>query len=546
MKKWKKISLLSTAVILVGALSACSSSSGSSSRNPSFSLPVDISTLDQSLVTDQYSYTIVGTTQEGLTRVDSSGQPANALAKSIDVSKDGLTYTVVLRDGLKWSNGDALTAKDFVYSWQRGVNPDTASQYAYLMGVVKNANDINSGKITDLSQLGIKAESSTKLVITLEAPTPYFKYLLGQAIFMPENQKVVEKYGKQYGTSSDKMVYNGPFKFTSKNPWSGNNKSFSVVKNPAYYDASSVKASGLDFQTISQPTTAVALYKQGKLDLAFLTTPSLVSANKSNAGFKTFVQARTDYIEYNQTGKVKALTNQKIREALNLATDRKGAINVATPGSKVASSLSPSGLAKTPTGEDFATYAKQGYTYDPAKAKTLFAEGLKELGVTSLSLSFEYASDQPVATAFATYLQQSLQSNLPGLKLSLKGVPFKQRLNDQQVANFDIVLASWGGDYAEPSTFLQMFLTGGSYNDGKFSSKEFDTAYQKASTTPDVLNPTALYEDYKACETALYQGSYINPVDFQSSPALLNPKIQGLQFVSTGLNYDFKNVELKK
>ncbi|GAB2024785.1 peptide ABC transporter substrate-binding protein [Lactovum odontotermitis] len=552
MKNWKKITLSAAAATLAAlTLTACSSggsTSGSSSsdgsRNPKFAIPADINTIDQSIATDQYSNTVIGNTNEGLARVNEDGEAVPALAKTIDVSSDGLTYTITLRDGLKWSNGDALTAKDFVFSWQRGVDPATASEYAYLMTNLKNAQSIMDGKM-DKSELGVKAESDTKLIVTLEAPTPYLKFLFAQAIFMPENQSVVEKYGKQYGTSSDKMVYSGPYKFGDKDGWNGSNKEFTIVKNDNYYDAKSVKSKAIDIQVISDGQTAAELFKQDKIDLAFLNTTDLVKANKNDKAYTIFNQARTDYLEYNQVD-VPALKNQNIREALNLATNRQGVIDVAAPGSTPATSFSPVGLSKTADGQDFAKYVKQDYTYDADAAKKAWTAGLKELGTDKVTLSLEAASDLPISKSTAEYLKQNWEKNLPGLTVDLKLVPFKQRLEDSKNYNFDVVLSGWGGDYAEPTTFLNMFITGNSYNYGRFSSADYDTAYEKASTLPDVTDPAALDADYKACETALFEGSYINPIDFQATPALMNTQLKGFAFHSTGLNYDFKTVQWKK
>lgn len=550
MKQGKIIGLTSLIALSGIILVACGTKT-SEQKNIKFSIPTDVASLDTTILTDQYSYDVAGNVEEGLTRVDSKGNAALALAKSIDVSKDGLTYTVTLRDNLKWSNGDRLTAKDFVYSWKRAVDPKTGSEYAYLMGAVSGANDIISGK-SSLDSLGIKAESDTEFTVTLAQPTPYFKFLLSEPVYYPLDQKVVDKYGKQYGTSSDKTVYNGPFMFKSDKGWTGTNKTFSIYANTNYYDKSAVKSKQIDFQVISNANTGAQLYKQGKLDFTLLSTTDLINANKKTKGYTVFKQARTDYIEYNQSGKnasspdaQKALANQNIREALNLATNRAGVVKTALPGSTVATSFTPVGMSKTSTGEDFATYAKQDYRYDPTKAKDLWEKGLKELGLTKLTLSLEAAGDLAPSEATANFLQTAYQQNLPGLTVNLKLVPFKQRLNDAQNGNFDMVLSGWGGDYAEPSTFLQLFTTGQSYNDGKFSSKTYDDAFKAATTTPDVLEPAKVDEHYKAAEAALYQGSYINPVDFQANPALMNPKITGLEFHSTGLAYDLKSAYVK-
>ena len=541
MNNWKKVSL-SAAVVAAGLiLSACSTNS--SSKAIQFSLTSDISTLDPTMAQDQYSDEIIGNVQEGLTRTDASGNPALALAKSINVSKDGLTYTIDLKPNLKWSNGDALTAQDFVYSWQRAVNPATGSEYAYLItGAVKNAQAIYSMKAptqADLNTLGVKADSKTKLTVTLAQATPYFKMLLAEPVYYPLDEKVVNADGKAFGTNSAKMVYDGPYMFKSTNAWTGSSKTFSIYKNPNYYDASAVKSKEVDFQVVSNTNTGVSLFKSGKLDFSLLTTPDAIQANTKAKGYTTYKQARTDYIEYNQTGSVPALKNQDIREALNLATNRKAVVSTALPGSSVATSFSPAGFAKTNTGEDFASYVKQDYSYNPTKAKELWAEGLKQLGVKSVNLNFEYASDMAPAVSTSQELQTAWQDALPGLTVSLKGVPFTQLINDQSNQNFQVVLGGWGGDYAEPSTFLQLFTTGASYNDGKFSSTAYDKAYTAATTT-DALNDSKRFADYKTCEDILSQNSYINPIDFQTTSALVNPNLKGMEFHSTGLAYDLK------
>ena len=541
-----------SAALLLTACGNSVSKSEDSAQEAKYSFASNILTLDTSMAADVNSIDVLLNVDAGLVRWNPKAQVVNDLAKSIDISKDGKTYNVTLRDGLKWSNGAKLRAADFVYGWQRTVDPKTGSQYAYALTPVANASEIMTGK-KPVDTLGIKAESDTKLVITLATPTPYFNKLLTLPAYYHVNEAFVKKMGNKYGTSSDTSLYNGAFKFVKgKNNWTGSNETFSIVKNDQFYDAKNVKLSGATYQIVNNPNTAVNLFKSGKLDVANLATPELVSANKKNKDYKALTSPRIDVLEYNQSGKnasspdaQKALANQNIREALNLATNRAGVVKTALPGSTVATSFTPVGMSKTSTGEDFATYAKQDYRYDPTKAKDLWEKGLKELGLTKLTLSLEAAGDLASSEATANFLQTAYQQNLPGLTVNLKLVPFKQRLNDAQNGNFDMVLSGWGGDYAEPSTFLQLFTTGQSYNDGKFSSKTYDDAFKAATTTPDVLEPAKVDEHYKAAETALYQGSYINPVDFQANPALMNPKITGLEFHSTCLAYDLKSAYVK-
>lgn len=554
MKTWKKVSLGTAAAATALLLAACGNSSAS--KNPTIALPTDPVTLDAGVNTSTYSSILIGNTQEGLMRIGSNHLPELDAAKSVDVSADGLTYTIKLRDGLKWADGTTLNAHDFVYAWQRADAPATASQYAYLMANIKNAPEINSGKIKDLNQLGVKATDDNTLVVTLSKPTPYFKFLLTENVYAPVQKAAVEKYGKQYGTSSDKYVASGPFMFKKGAGWTGTNANFSLVKNPNYWDKKDVKSDEIDIQVVKNPNTAVQLFKQGKLDQASLGTTDLYNANKNYNGGKDLVnlqEATTAYIEYNQSGKntsspavAKALQNKDIREALNLATNRKDIVQQFVPGSTPATGFTPAGMAKTSTGEDFAKYAAQDYTYDAAKAKELWQKGLEEIGESKITFNYETDADTPVSKSIADYLQTSLSKNLPGLTLNEKIVPYAQRLKDSQNGNFDLVMSLWGGDYAEPSTFVNLFMDGSGFNDGQFQNPAYQAAVQKAITTPDVNNDAARNADYKAAEAALYNESSINPVYFRTTPALRNPNLKGLQFNSTGVQYDFKSTYIAK
>ena len=491
--------------------------------------------MDISKNTDTYSGTIIGNTGANLLRVNAKGKAVPELAKSVKVSKDGLTYTATLRSGLKWSDGSSLTAKDFVYSWQRIVDPKTASQYSYLASGVKNADAITAGK-AKVSTLGVSAKGNV-ITFKLERPMPQFNYLLTFANFMPQKQSFVEKQGKKYGTTSAKQLYSGPYKFEG---WNGTNNSFKLVKNDNYWDAKSVKTKEIDYSVVKKPETAVQLYKQGKLDRASISTPELYAANKSNKDKVKVPEATTAYIEYNQTGKNKFLANTKIRQALNLATNRKELVDQVTSGiSTPATGLAPQGLAKTASGEDLAKYAAPGYKYDAKAAAKLFAEGLKEVGETKMTLTITSDADSSAAKTTLDYLQGSLQKALPGLKVEEKFVPFKQRLSDSQTQNFEAVVSLWGGDYPEGSTFYDLFKNGASYNNGQFKNSAYTAAVNKAETT-DALNDAARDSDYKTAEAALYKDANFNPLYFRAGYSLARPSVKGIITNTTGLNIDFK------
>jgi oligopeptide transport system substrate-binding protein len=252
-------------------------------------------------------------------------------------------------------------------------------------------------------------------------------------------------------------------------------------------------------------------------------------------------EARTTYLEYNQTGKNKFLANDKIRQALNLATNRKELVDQVSSGiSTVATGFAPVGLAKTASGEDLSKYVAQDYTYDPKKAAKLFAEGLKEVGETKMSVTITATSESASSKSMIDYLQGSWQKSLPGLKVEEKFVPFKQLLQDSQSQNFEIVASGWQGDYPEGSTFYDLFKDGAAYNNGKFVNTAYTKAVNKAETT-DALKDSARDADYKQAEAALFENSNVNPLFYVAGYVLARPNVEGIVINSTGLATDLKH-----
>ena len=542
----KRVGLGVVSLASVALLAACGGDNKSAANKDEINwyTPTEILSLDISKHTDQYSALAIGNSSSNLLRVDKNGEPKPDLAKSVEVSEDGLTYTATLRDGLKWSDGSALTAEDFVYTWQRMVDPKTASEYSYLAveSHLENADKINSGELSDLNQLGVKADGN-KVIFTLTSPCPQFKYYLAFSNFMPQKKAFVEKEDDKYATTSKDQIYSGPY--TVKG-WNGSDGTFKLVKNKYYWDAKNVKTAKVNLQAIKKADTAVQMYKNGELDTANISaTSSIYKANKGNKDAVPVPEARMTYIVYNETGSVVPLANEKIRQALNLATDRKGVVEAAIEtGSKPATALATPGLAKLTDGTDLSKYVEPGYKYDEKAAAKLFKEGLAELGTDSVKLTVTADSDDAVTKAAVDYIKQSWEEALPGLKIEEKFVTFKQRLEDTKNQNFEAALVSWGGDYPEGSTFYGLFSSTSAYNYGKVSSDEFDAAYNKA-LTEDALNTDAAAEDYKTAEKVLYEGAHYNPIFFRSTKWLQNPSLKGLVRNSTGLTVDFSHAYKK-
>lgn len=539
-KAWKRIGLGAITLFSAASLAACggsSSSSSSSSDEINWYTPTEISTLDISKVTDAYSSIAIGNSGSNLLRRDEDGDLQPDLAEKVEVSDDGLTYTATLRDNLKWSDGSDLTAEDFVYTWQRIVDPSTASEYAYLVSDahVLNADEVIAGT-KGVDELGVKADGN-KVIFTLSSPSPQFMSLLSFANFMPQSKEFVEKTGDDYATTSEKALYSGPY---TVEDWNGTSGTFTLVKNKYYWDADNVKTKKVNVQTVKKADTAVQMYKDGELDTASISgTDAIYNANKNRDDVVDVPEATTAYMVYNESGSTEALTNTKIRQALNLATDREGIVKAAIDtGSTVANALAPTELETLPDGTDLSKYVAADYSYDEKEAAKLFKEGLAELGTDSVTLTITADSDSPVAKATVDYIKQTWEDALPGLTVEEKLVTFKQRLQDSKNQNFDIVMTLWTGDYPEGSTFYGLFTSTSSYNYGKISDATYDAAYQKALTT-DALDPAAAAEDYKTAEAELYNNAHYNPLYFRSTKSLQNPSIKGLVRNSTGLQVDF-------
>lgn len=526
-------------------LAACGSKSDSTSSNKksvSFMVASEIPTMDTSKVTDTIGLTQLANTEEGLYRLGKNSSVHNALATKTKVSKDEKTYTFTLRKGAKWSNGDKVTAKDFVYSWQRTVNPKTASEYAYLFSGIKNADKIMAGK-ANYKTLGIKADGDYKLTVTLDRPVPYFKLLMGFAIFFPQNQNAVEKYGSKYGTASDKLVYNGPYKSVG---WTGTNLNWKLEKNDSYWNKKNVKMDTIKYQVVKDSSTALNLYNSKKLDVTTI-TGSQVAQYKNNKDYKLRKEASTFYLQLNEK-KDKYFKNKKIRQAISMSIDRSQLTGkVLADGSQNPLGYVSSGLAENPkTGEDFAKEAevKSAVTQNLPEAKKLLQEGLKEEGMSKPEFTL-MADDTPAGKSTNEFLQSQIEKLGSNVKVNVQNIPFKTRLSNSTDGKFDAVVTGWGADFADPISFLQLFVTGGSNNNGSWSNKEYDNLI-KASNTTDANNKEKRWSDLVKAEKILMNEQGIVPIYQQAQSQLWNSKVKGEVYNTSGINFDYSGLYLAK
>lgn len=538
--KFRKTMVAGTIIALAGMLAACGFNSASSKGTSITRMVGDIiSTMDPSTNTDAISGQALIDTMDGLYRY--SGKDLHpAIAKSQPtVTNGGKTYTFKLRNA-KWSNGDPVTAQDFVFGWRRTVEPKTKSQYAYLFSGVKNADDIMAGKKA-ASTLGVTAVNKTTLKVTLDHAIPYFKTMLVNPAFFPQNEKFVEKAGKKFGTTSKYILSNGPYELKN---WNGDSNTWKETKNKTYWNAKNVHIDTLNSQVVKDPQTAMNLYQSKKLDIAQLTGEQAAQA-KSNADFKGRKQTSTFYLELNEQ-KDPIFKNTKVRQAISMAINRKEYIKkVLNDSSIAAKNVTPEGLF-TKDGKDFSETAAKAESstvaYDPSKAKELWTEGLKETGQTAPKLEL-LTDDTTNAKRSAEYFQSTLQQNLPGLKVTIATVPFKTRLSRSQNGQFDMVISAWSADFPDAISFLDLFTTDNTYNDGKWSNAQYDALIKQSKTT-DASNPTARWNTLLKAQELLTKEQGVVPL-YQSVQTTLQRKtITGLKYNPTN-SYDFVNAKVK-
>lgn len=539
----KKCTFLASSTFLAAAalLTACSSnksSSSSKSQSISWMNTAEINTLDTSKATDQASYEQINNIEEGLYLLGKNAKVQNALATKTTTSKDGKAWTFTLRKNAKWSNGDPVTAQDFVYSWRRTVDPKTASEYSYLFSGITNADQIVAGKKKPAT-LGIKADGKYKLTVTLEKRIPYFKLLMAFPLFFPQNQKFIEKTGSKYGTSSKYMIYNGPF---VQKGWTGSNLSWKLVKNKNYWDKKSVKLDNVKFSVQKTPATDYNLYQSGKLDAAFLDA-SATRSLKGKTGYTQRKMSSTQYLSYNLK-KRKEFQNVYLRQAISLAINRKELVKALGGAATVADTFDPDGMT-TVGSKDYTdtvrnANTKKYDTYNVALAKQLYKKALKQLGKKSISLTL-LGDDDDTSKKAAEFVQSQLETNLK-MDVSVQSIPKKTRLNRMMSGNFDVVSTGWNADFSDPISFLDLQVTGNSYNYGKWSNKTYDKYVAASKTTSST---SERFSDMAKAEQVLLEQQGVTPLYHPIEAWMVKPNIKGVIYNGAGANYSFKYAYVK-
>lgn len=467
---------------------------------------------------------------EGLTRLNEHTKPVPGIAEKWDVSADGLHYTFHLRDA-KWSNGDTVTADDFVYAWRRALSPKLASEYAYQLYYIKNGRAYNEGKITDPLQLGVKAKDAKTLEVTLEAPTPYFLSLCGFPTLMPVDKKIVEK-NPDWAAKPETYVGNGAFILKE---WSHKEKMV-FVKNPLYWDAENVKLARLEYTLIEEPATALAMYETGKLDYDDGVPLPEIPRLKNETGDKKLKIGNilvTGFYRFNVNRK--PFTDKRVRRALAMSIDRQLIIDkVLRAGQKAAFAFVPFGIPDVDDGSDFRDAGGEYFKEDVKDAQKLLAEAGYPDGKNFPEVSLLYNTSES-HKQLAEVVQQMFKKNL-GIQIRLVNQEWKVYLQTVQQVNYDMARSGWVGDYIDPMTFLDMFVTDGGNNRTGWSHKGYDALIYKAKHTVDVKERMKLLHD---AEKILMDEMPVMPTTFGTDPHLARDYVHDIYRSPLGF-MDFK------
>ena len=500
----------------------------------------DIPTMDSSLAIDQVSFFTFNQTLEGLYVLNKDDEPEPGVAKGDpEKSDDGKTWTIKLRDDAKWSNGDPVTAHDFVYAWQRTVDPDTAAEYAYMFENIENASEITSGKKKP-EELGVKAIDDQTLEVKLVKDVPWMQSLFAFGSFMPQNEKFVEKQGKKFGTTADTTLSNGPFKMTQ---WKTEDN-WKLEPNDKYWDKDKVKLKEVNYKVVKETQTAINLYQTGKLDSVTLDATN-VSKYKDREDFSTELNSSNFFYRINKT-KNKDLENEDLRKAFAKSIDKKKYVNsLLNDGSVPSDKLMVKDFVKDEDGKDYIDGVKSPLNYDKEEAKKLLEKAKKETGKDKFNIEL-LTYDQDVSKKAAEFVKEQVEQNLPGVTLKIKQQPFKQKLELESKGDYDISFAGWGPDYPDPTTFLDLFKKDSPHNQTGYSNAEYDKALKEANTDEMLKEEnsekrTKMLQD---AESKFLESASIGPLYQQGVARLRQPYVKNWQPHKFGGDYSLKEVEI--
>lgn len=461
-------------------------------------------------------------------------EPIPGVAERWDISPDGRTYRFYLRHNAKWSNGDSLTAEDFRWTWWRGLQPALGNEYAYMMYPVKNAEAYATGKLTDFSQVGVRVIDPYTLEVELNAPSPYFMQLLDHQSMYPLPRKIIEKFGSptdrfSLWTRPENIVSNGPFKLTEWKLY----KRVTVEKNPYYWDAANVKLNGIVFYPTENTVTEERLFRSQQLHVTSSIPLDKISRYRQERPDELRIEPYLGsyYLLINTTRP--GLNDARVRRALAMAIDRESLIkNVLSNVNFPAYTLTPPGTG----GYQPPTLLK----FDPEGARKLLAEAGYPNGKGLPNVEILYNTNE-AHRKIAVAIQQMWKTHL-NIDVTMLNQEWKVYLDNRDTLNYSVARAAWIGDYLDPDTFLNMFITGGGNNDTGWSNAEYDELILRK--IPAMKTHEERMAGFYQAETILLQEMPIIPIYIYSTKYLIHPSVKGMP-ANLLDHYLFKQVSLE-
>lgn len=537
LKKW---GVLLLALVL---LSACNFSNDAEKDNKAdgeekkvlnLSLENDIPDLNQVTTTDGISFDILNNIMEGLYRLDENNDPQPAMAESVDISEDKLTYTFHLRDGIKWSNGEDVTAHDFIYSWLRALHPDTSGSYSFIIAdYVKGAEDYANGEGA-AEDVAITAEDDQTLVVELNEPTPFFLGLTAFVTYFPLNEAFIEEVGEQFALNNESTLYNGPYVLSEYDQAVG----VTMQKNEHYWDFDNVDVDEVSLKVIKEKSTELNLYESGELDRITLSSND-VDEFKDSEEFGTLTEFTSWYLQFN-LGKA-PFDNENIRKAFQLAFDPEVLVkNVLNNGSTPAYALLPPDMQGVDD-QSFLELSGEVISPDYDQAKTYLEKGIEEIGGELPAIEI-LTADDTVAKDGATFIQSQVKENL-GVDISIATKPYSGRLDAMREDDYQFAISKWGADYNDAMSYLDLWVGDpiapfrGNYHNPEY----MDIVYQAKEEKDEEKRIDMLIE---AQRILLEEDAVLGPMYYEGAAYLQKSNVENLVFHPYGARLDLKYVTI--
>ena len=557
MKNFRKVLVALLSVMMIATLFGATAVSADQGGDIYVMFATNVMSLDTNLATDGDSFEIIADCIDGLTQMDAEGAAIPAIAESWDVSEDGCTYTFHLRDDAFWTNGEPVTANDFEFAWKLSMTANVEYNYMFSsdVGAVKNADAILGGE-ADPDTLGVTAIDEKTLQVELEVPVSFFPSLMYFPTFYPINQAFYESCGDgEYGTSPSTFLCNGAFMLSDYVPGAA---SMTVVKNPDYYNADQVSLNSITYQVVGSSDQALTGFKSNNLDIAVVSGDQ-VAAVKDDASLSENLKVTGAgymwYLSYSQTENASSdgsLANANLRLAISNSIDRESLVdNYVMDGSLATyTAVPPQFAASATTGEDFSadqTKFAEYIGFDVEKAQGFYEAAKAELGADTFQFTMIYGNNEGDEVAkVAQAIKEQVEAALPGVTIDLQAMTKAERLEKMQNDDYCIALTRWGPDYADPMTYLGMWITNNANNYGFWSNADYDQLIKDCTSGAYVSDYDARWAALYEAETLVLQEAVICPLYTKANANLIAAGLEGVEFHPVALNRVYKNATFSK